>query len=191
MSALADDYPEAWRGSVTDRCVGWTQRDERCAHTRPGIYRDTEVYLCRQHVHLTPGAADGWRAALTAIREHYGASAEVVRDITAAQITERVYFASDGKYMKIGTALDPQDRVKSLQRDPQNAPADIDRPAIVLLTSIPGGHRVENRLHHRASAWRVSGEWFTDDPDLRELLFDLGVDDLRSWIAAAPTQAKR
>lgn len=76
----------------------------------------------------------------------------------------RVYFifAAASGLIKIGIAQDVTTRLRALQG------ATGDR--LHLLTDIPGGRELEQRLHHRFSADRVRGEWFRPSAELLTLI---------------------
>jgi hypothetical protein len=71
----------------------------------------------------------------------------------------RVYFiqASTG-HIKIGTAIDPAERLATLQV--------AHALPLRLLGSIEGGRATEKALHALYAAYRVSGEWFEPAPEL-------------------------
>ncbi|MEU8943561.1 GIY-YIG nuclease family protein [Streptomyces goshikiensis] len=54
--------------------------------------------------------------------------------------------------VKIGTSVNPHDRIKALQT---GAPA-----RLAILWTTPGGHTLEGQLHARFLAYRTHGEWF-------------------------------
>lgn len=60
--------------------------------------------------------------------------------------------------VKIGSAVDPIDRLRTLQT------GSPDR--LTLVTTIAGGEKAERALHKQFSGSRVHGEWFSPTPDL-------------------------
>lgn len=73
-----------------------------------------------------------------------------------------VYFiqAETGGPIKIGTAIDAEKRMASLQL---SCPVKLR-----LLSKRPGGERLERFLHRQFAAYRLHGEWFEPDaPGLR------------------------
>lgn len=75
-----------------------------------------------------------------------------------------VYFVREGHDgpIKIGYALEPIQRLKSLQ---------IGNPRLLVLVGyFPGDVAMERRLHARFADWRLNGEWFSPDaPGLVDL----------------------
>lgn len=63
-----------------------------------------------------------------------------------------IYFIRSGQYVKIGKANDPQTRLNTLQ---SGSPEPIE-----MITTIPGGVRVEKALHAYFADKRVNREWF-------------------------------
>jgi len=74
-----------------------------------------------------------------------------------------VYFISDGEYIKIGKADNPNKRLDQLQT--ANA-----RP-LVLLHTISGGKIEENKMHHLFKKWHVRGEWFRAESEMLKNIF--------------------
>lgn len=68
--------------------------------------------------------------------------------------------AGDGP-IKIGVAIDPQKRLSEIQ---------VGNPLkLELLASVPGDQNTERLLHRKFSAHRMSGEWFSPEPELLEV----------------------
>jgi hypothetical protein len=76
-----------------------------------------------------------------------------------------VYFAKSGDAVKIGVSNDVPSRLHAL--------AAGNPDPITLIGSVPGDERVEHAIHARLSAHRIHREWFSDCPDLRDLLHEL------------------
>lgn len=72
-----------------------------------------------------------------------------------------VYFIESpaAKAIKIGITTNLPQRIAALQ--------SASGVALVVLATVPGARTDEARLHRRFSAQRMSGEWFTNDGDLR------------------------
>ncbi len=77
-----------------------------------------------------------------------------------------VYFVSDGESIKIGHALNPTQRITSLQ-------TGASRPLKVLLL-MEGGPDFERTLHLRFHRLRKQGEWFTPGPKLVKFIQENG-----------------
>lgn len=73
-----------------------------------------------------------------------------------------VYFATSGRFFKIGWSLDPVRRVAGLRT---GAPEGVELVAVA-----EGDRRDEGALHDLWAPWRVSGEWFVRDADFDWLL---------------------
>lgn len=75
-----------------------------------------------------------------------------------------VYFIRRGNKgpIKIGTSVDPQQRIKQLQ----TAAAE----KLELLGTVAGGTGLERSIHGLLSAFRMEGEWFKDDPRVLGLI---------------------
>jgi hypothetical protein len=71
---------------------------------------------------------------------------------------QRIYFAQSGNQLRIGLALNPQQRIAHMCTT---------RPRIKLLGHIPGDHKRLKRLHQRFSPEHIHGEWFRLTPDLK------------------------
>lgn len=74
----------------------------------------------------------------------------------------RVYFMKCRDRIKIGTSLDPDDRLRTLQTG--------SAYPIVLLGTIPGSFKTENAVHRALSPWRLDGEWFSNCPPVRRFI---------------------
>jgi hypothetical protein len=79
-----------------------------------------------------------------------------------------VYFLFCDGFVKIGTALDVNGRVRRLclATDTTARPADIDVTGAFLIGTFDGGSRAEATLHMRYAHLRVAGEWFRYTPDV-------------------------
>ena len=73
-----------------------------------------------------------------------------------------VYFIRNGSYIKIGISENPQARLDALQT---SSPLKLE-----LLDYIPGGRKLENKLHKKFKHLRESGEWFRAEQDLVEYI---------------------
>ena len=73
-----------------------------------------------------------------------------------------VYFVSDGEAIKIGKANDPKRRLGGIQ-------TGTARP-LSLLGVVPGGRRMERRIHREFQAHRLRGEWFADCAEIRSYI---------------------
>jgi hypothetical protein len=75
-----------------------------------------------------------------------------VLEIHADADDQCVYFITDGEFIKIGVAVDPQKRLNGLQTgNPRQ---------LRLLGTVPGGTSLERGLHACFQARHVHGEWF-------------------------------
>jgi hypothetical protein len=77
---------------------------------------------------------------------------------------ERVYFIKDlvTGNIKIGKAINPAKRLKSLQTGNPNK--------LVIVTTQVGGEELENELHRRFANSRISGEWFYPTKELEDYI---------------------
>ena len=79
-----------------------------------------------------------------------------VREIIAEPT---VYFmAGDGGPVKIGCALNPSERLASVQTG--------NPLPLAILATAPGGYAAEKAYHRRWSAHRLHGEWFARAPEI-------------------------
>lgn len=76
-----------------------------------------------------------------------------------------VYFAHCGNQIKIGQTLDIAKRMSSL--------ATGNPFPITLIAAITGSRWLERAIHARLRSYRLSGEWFRDHEDVRNLITDL------------------
>lgn len=82
-----------------------------------------------------------------------------------------VYFLEAGHYVKVGTAIDVESRVRSLRSpgDQTKRPPAVDNTRAQLIGTIPGGRRTESAVHRQMRRWRFPGtEWFVLDEACRE-----------------------
>jgi hypothetical protein len=81
-----------------------------------------------------------------------------------------VYFVQScsGGPVKIGTATNPQKRLRQLQT------ANPDE--LYLRLAVPGGGAVEASLHEHFSEYRVRGEWYEPEGTLLDLLIRCDID---------------
>lgn len=75
-----------------------------------------------------------------------------------------IYFVqtSDNRFIKIGKANDPSQRLASLQT---GSPVRLK-----LIGAVPGGHETEHAVHQRFQALRTYGEWFRASDDLLDYI---------------------
>lgn len=81
-----------------------------------------------------------------------------------------VYFAQVGRYIKVGYSENPERRVRNLFKSSTRygAPKDIDSTTPrTLLAAVPGGTSREGLAHLALDDFRVLGEWFLDEPEVR------------------------
>lgn len=83
-----------------------------------------------------------------------------------------VYFATAGRYTKIGFSDDPIARSTTVTRN-GTRPDDLDFLAETQLIGwIPGDQRAERLMHSRFADSRVAGEWFiVDESVVRDLIW--------------------
>lgn len=86
---------------------------------------------------------------------------------------ERVYFmeSSDG-LIKIGISIDPQKRLREVNRGSANVEG-MRVGGVRLLGTMAGGRAQEKRLHHQFQHLRAAGEWFWATEELRETIKEL------------------
>lgn len=81
-----------------------------------------------------------------------------------------VYFAQVGRYIKVGYSENPERRVRNLFKSETRygAPRDVttDSPRH-LIAAVPGELADEFAAHRALDDFRVSGEWFLDEPEVR------------------------
>lgn len=80
--------------------------------------------------------------------------------------SHKVYFALDGEHVKIGCSSNPWARVASLREG---------KATITLRAYTPGNFADERALHDRFSGYRVAGEWYRYDGELRSYVDALPV----------------
>ncbi len=70
-----------------------------------------------------------------------------------------VYFAmeSSGRYIKIGVSYRPGARIRFLRYQAKKKFRSKD---VVFIGIVPGGCELEEKLHKKFAAYKVSGEWF-------------------------------
>lgn len=101
----------------------------------------------------------GWEAAHLE-RDQLDAAASEERYAAQAAAPQQVYFiqCGEGGAIKIGIAVDPAARLRSLQT------AHHERLSILVTTK--GGQPAEQAYHKRFAAHRLHGEWFSPHPDI-------------------------
>lgn len=93
---------------------------------------------------------------------------------------EYVYFVRSGEYIKIGKAIQPAERVKSLRMGGVLAPDGMDFARVELLAFEPGGYDHESKLHRRFDKLRATGEWFRAEGDLLDYISRIPNGDRRA-----------
>lgn len=89
-----------------------------------------------------------------------------------AQTAGNIYAVKAGDYIKIGfTKGDVWERIAQLQT---GCPQELR-----LLGTGPGGRYMEKSLHNILKDFRVHGEWFRDEPLVREIFFRIST--TRIW----------
>lgn len=107
--------------------------------------RVADVLLAEQREDLKRAAAAAWRVV---DRQYADAMAGRPRNVCV------VYYARLNNQIKIGCSLNLMERLKTYP------------PGTVLLATEPGYREVEQARHRQFARARLSGEWFTADPDL-------------------------
>ena len=73
-----------------------------------------------------------------------------------------VYFIQAGEFVKIGFSVNPESRIDELKT---GCPFELK-----LLTTVPGGKKMEKELHQIFAAHRQHGEWFTFHQDIKDYI---------------------
>lgn len=73
-----------------------------------------------------------------------------------------IYFIFHNGHIKIGVSVDPWSRLASLQT--------AHHEQLEMLAIMPGDQAAEREIHRRFAGLRASGEWFRDNPELREFI---------------------
>lgn len=84
-----------------------------------------------------------------------------------------VYFARVGRYIKVGFSENPERRAARLfaSATRYGAPKDIGAGTPRELIGFVPGHLNEERTAHAAlNDFRVTGEWFIDEPEVRDYI---------------------
>ena len=84
-----------------------------------------------------------------------------------------VYFAKVGRYIKVGFSENPERRVANLFQSSTRygAPRDIDSTTPrELLAAVDGTKSGERAAHATLADFCVMGEWFMDEPEVREFM---------------------
>lgn len=93
-----------------------------------------------------------------------------------------VYFAQVGGYIKVGSSDDPERRVRRLFSSetryckPDDCPTDAGSRRLLL--TIPGSLNVEWSCHRALDDFRVVGEFFIDEPGVRDFMERAALGDL-------------
>lgn len=75
---------------------------------------------------------------------------------------EQVYFIESENKIKIGISRNVHARLSQIRGH--------SGTKAVLLASVPGNREIEKSLHKKLVAHRISGEWFTDCPEVRSAM---------------------
>lgn len=85
-----------------------------------------------------------------------------------------VYFARVGQYIKVGHSANPERRVRRLFASETRYGAPDDCPTGLehreLLATLPGHTTQEATAHAALDDFRVAGEFFVDEPEVRSYL---------------------
>lgn len=108
---------------------------------------------CTERMNLRDGA----REEGARLRQQHG-----WRPSNRATSSGYVYLITDGEHVKIGVAQNVRGRLSTLQ----GANARELRVVACIKSSDP--YRIESELHQRFQDKRLRGEWFRDDPCIRE-----------------------
>lgn len=85
-----------------------------------------------------------------------------------------VYFAQAGRYIKVGCSDNPERRVRRLFSSdtrysrPADCPVELSERRLLLV--IPGWTDREGECHRALDDFRVVGEFFIDEPGVREFM---------------------
>lgn len=85
---------------------------------------------------------------------------QMMRVGTSPKPTGHIYFASDGRYIKIGFASNVKNRVASLQTG--------HHKKLAVLRVEKGTMEDEAKFHERFATLRARGEWFRREGELAE-----------------------
>jgi hypothetical protein len=80
-----------------------------------------------------------------------------------------VYFVAKGDLVKIGTSTNVKKRVAAISKGSSLLDGMTVGP-VQLLVTMPGGYRLEARLHEQFHGFWVGGEWFQMNPKLARLI---------------------
>jgi hypothetical protein len=101
-----------------------------------------------------------------------------------------VYFAQVGRYVKVGYSANPERRVANLFKSATRygIPRDLDiRLPRHLLAAVPGHLNEERAAHAALDDFRVWGEWFLDEPEVRDYIRRcVGADDVATERVVRP-----
>lgn len=95
----------------------------------------------------------------TSTRRH---TEDGVTECAPPRHSSKVYFISDGEAVKIGISKNPNRRLSQLQTGHPRR--------LTLVATLPGGLDEEMQLHGRFRAHHLSGEWFSDCPEIRDFI---------------------
>lgn len=87
-------------------------------------------------------------------------------------MSEWVYFAADVGRIKIGYSRNVASRIDDIGQY-------LEKP-LDMLGMIPGGLNVERAIHTHLAEYRLRGEWFKDDPHVRQCISAILSDGLKA-----------
>lgn len=76
-----------------------------------------------------------------------------------------VYFITDGEFIKIGKANDPNQRLSELQTG--------NPKSLWIIKQIKGDEKQERMLHQVFKTWHHRGEWFRANPAMLKKITEL------------------
>ena len=177
-----------WQTIISGQCMGITQRGARCGRTIPGdTHHDTAVFwLCAQHMHQASGVWIQLERFFQSASVLANRKQGLVDSLARLEETEHVYFMTDGRYLKIGKSIDPENRLKSLRAESRRGkgatiiPDTLDEESLQIILTIPGGTRMERKMQMLCHDFHYVGEWFHYNPQLIQHLKGVGINlDLR------------
>lgn len=76
-----------------------------------------------------------------------------------------VYFITDGEFIKIGKANNPNQRLSELQTG--------NPKSLWIVKQIKGDEKQERMLHQIFKTWHYRGEWFKASPEMLKKMTEL------------------
>lgn len=141
---------------------------ERESEPSPYYTQDDSPLGRRRHLELIrSGVIKGWEDGRKKFARREDVKAFVAADRLLTELLalhggtcrdEVVYFATAGRFVKVGVSCDPQRRMANLQTS--------NAERVKLITSVPGTARLEHAIHESFREWKRHGEWFDVCPDL-------------------------